>query len=50
MTKVVCERRDCKHWVDGVCSQEKIEVKERTVTPTEELAVCKTYVVIAGVC
>ncbi|MGB9134068.1 MAG: DUF1540 domain-containing protein [Candidatus Bathyarchaeia archaeon] len=50
MTKVVCERRDCKHWVDGECSQKKIEIKERTLTPDEELAVCKTYAAVAGVC
>jgi hypothetical protein len=50
MTKVVCERRDCMHWVDGECSEKKIEVKERTATPTEELAVCMTYTVVAGVC
>jgi hypothetical protein len=50
MTKVLCERRDCKHWVDGECSQKKIEIKERTFPPDEEIAVCKTYEMVAGVC
>lgn len=50
MTKVNCERRDCKHWVDNECSQAEIEVKERTVPPDEEIAICKTYKMLAGVC
>jgi hypothetical protein len=50
MTKVVCERRDCKHCVDGECSLEIIEVREKTVPPNEELAVCRTYEAVAGVC
>jgi len=50
MTRVICERRDCKHWVDGECAQEKIEIKERTIPPNEELAFCKTYEMVAGVC
>jgi hypothetical protein len=50
MTKVICERRDCKFWVDGECSKEKIEIEERTVTPNEEVALCRTYEMTAGVC
>ena len=50
MTEVMCERRDCKYWVDGECSQKRIEVKERTFPPDEEIAVCKTYEMVAGVC
>lgn len=50
MAKVVCERRDCKHWVEGECSKEEIEVKERTISPDEELAVCSSYEIVAGVC
>jgi len=50
MTKVICERRDCKHWVDGECSQKKIEIKERTFPPDEEIAVCKTYKMLVGIC
>lgn len=50
MTKVICERRDCQDWVDGECAKEEITVKERTVPPEEEAAVCSTYKVVAGVC
>ena len=50
MTKVVCDRRDCKHWVDGECSKEEIAVKERTVSADEEIAVCSTYEMVAGLC
>ncbi|UCB61449.1 MAG: hypothetical protein JSW72_05240 [Candidatus Bathyarchaeota archaeon] len=50
MTKVICERGDCKHCVDGECSQNTIEVKERTFPPEEEIAVCKTYEMVSGVC
>lgn len=50
VTRVMCERRDCKHWVDGECSQNKIEITERTILPDEEIAVCKTYEMAAGVC
>ncbi|UCH32190.1 MAG: hypothetical protein JSV05_02030 [Candidatus Bathyarchaeota archaeon] len=50
MTKIICERRDCKYCVDSECSQNKIEIEERTYPPDEEIAVCKTFKVIAGVC
>ncbi|UCE96339.1 MAG: DUF1540 domain-containing protein [Candidatus Bathyarchaeota archaeon] len=50
MTEVTCERRDCKHWVDGVCATKKIKIKERTIPPDEEIAYCKTYVMVSGVC
>jgi len=50
LTKVMCERRDCKNWVDGECSQKIIEIQERTVPPDEEIAICKTYAMVAGVC
>ena len=50
MTKVVCERRDCKHFVDGECSRKQIIVIERTLSSDEEIALCKTYEMIAGVC
>jgi hypothetical protein len=50
VTKVVCERQDCKHWVDGECSQNRIEIKERTIPPDEEIALCQTYEAVSGVC
>ncbi|UCE16040.1 MAG: hypothetical protein JSV12_09375 [Candidatus Bathyarchaeota archaeon] len=50
MTKVICERRDCKHWIDSECSRKEIEVKEKTVSLEEEIAVCSTYEILAGVC
>jgi hypothetical protein len=50
MTKVICERGDCKHWVDGECSKKEIKVTERTIQPEEELAVCNSYEIVAGVC
>jgi hypothetical protein len=50
MTQVMCDRRDCKHWVDGECSKEKIQVIERTVTQDEEIAICSTYEMVAGLC
>lgn len=50
MTKVICERRDCEHWVEGECSQEKIEIKEKTISPNEEVAFCETYKMVAGAC
>jgi hypothetical protein len=50
LTKISCERRDCKHCVDGECSRGKIEIKERTVPPDEEIAVCNTFEIVAGVC
>jgi hypothetical protein len=36
--------------VEGECSKEEIEVKERTISPDEELAVCSSYEIVAGVC
>ncbi|UCD96499.1 MAG: DUF1540 domain-containing protein [Candidatus Bathyarchaeota archaeon] len=50
MTKITCERRDCKHWVDDECSLQKIVVKERTISDDEEVAVCSTFEIVTGVC
>jgi hypothetical protein len=49
LTKIICDRRDCKHWVDGECSKEEIKVEERTASE-EELAVCVTYEIVAAFC
>jgi hypothetical protein len=50
VTKVLCERMDCKHWVDGECAKKEIEVKERTIPPDEEVAVCSAYKIVAAFC
>ena len=50
VTKVLCERMDCKHWVDGECAKKEIEVKERTIPPDEEVAVCSAYEIVAAFC
>ena len=50
LTKINCKRRDCKHWIDGECSKKEIEVIERTIPPEEEIAVCKAYEKMVGVC
>ena len=50
LTKVICERMDCKHWVDGECAKKEIEVKERMIPPEEEVAVCNAYEIIAAFC
>jgi hypothetical protein len=36
--------------VDGECSKKEIEVKEKTLSSKEELAICSTYEMVAGVC
>jgi len=36
--------------MDGECSKKEIEVKERTISLEEEIAVCTTYELLAGVC
>jgi len=50
MTKVSCDRQDCKHWVSGECSKEAIEIAERTIPPNEEIAYCKNYEIVKGTC
>jgi hypothetical protein len=50
VTKVLCERMDCKHWVNGECAKKEIEVKERTIPPDEEVAVCSAYEIVAAFC
>jgi hypothetical protein len=49
LTQIICNRRDCKNWVDGECSKEEIKVEERT-TSEEEFAVCTTYEMVAAFC
>jgi hypothetical protein len=49
LTKIVCDRRDCKHWVDGECSMKEVKVEEHTASE-EELAVCVTYEMVAAFC
>jgi hypothetical protein len=41
---------DCKHWVDGECANKEIEIKERTINPNEELAICSNYKIVAAFC
>jgi len=50
VTKVLCERMDCKHWVDGECAKKEIKIKERTIPPEEEIAVCSAYEKVAAFC
>jgi hypothetical protein len=50
VTKVLCERMECKRWVDGECAKKEIEVKERTIPPDEEVAVCSAYETVAAFC
>ena len=50
MIKVLCERMDCKHWVDGECAKKEIEIKERTIPQEEEIAVCSAYKIVAAFC
>jgi hypothetical protein len=50
VTKVLCERMDCKHWVDGECDKKEIEVKERAIPPDEEVAICSAYEIVAAFC
>jgi hypothetical protein len=49
LTKIICDRRDCKNWVDGECSKEEVKVEERTISD-EELAICATYEMVAAFC
>jgi hypothetical protein len=50
MTKVLCERMDCKHWIDSECGLEKIKIKERTISADDELAVCSNYKILPAYC
>ena len=50
MTKVLCERMDCKHYVDGECAKKEIKIKERTIPPKEEVAICSAYEIVAAFC
>ena len=49
LTKIVCDRRDCKHWFYGECSTEEVKVEEYTASE-EELAVWVTYEMAAAFC
>gem|GEM_PF-4943801 len=48
MTKVIIERRDCKHWVEGQCLQEKIEIKEKTIFPKRGSSLQETFKMVAA--
>ena len=48
LTKIICDRRDCKNWVDGECSKEEVKVEERTIS--DEVAICATYEMVAAFC
>ena len=50
MTKVLCERMDCKHWIDGECGLEQIKIKERTISADDELAICSNYKILPAYC
>jgi hypothetical protein len=50
MTKVLCGRMDCKHWIDGECANEVIQIKEKTISPDVELAICSNYKIIPAFC
>ncbi|MCK4633339.1 hypothetical protein KAT42_00780 [Candidatus Bathyarchaeota archaeon] len=50
MTKVIIERRDCKHCVEGEYLQEKIEIKERTIFPKRGSSLLETFEMVAGAC
>jgi hypothetical protein len=50
VTKVDCDRQDCKHWVDNECSLKKIKIREKTLPSEEEIAICETYEMFAGAC
>jgi len=46
----LCERMDCKHWIDGECVNVTIQIKERTISEDQELAVCSNYEIIPAFC
>ena len=50
MTNVLCERMDCKRWWTGNAQKNEIKIKERTIPPEEEVAVCSAYEIVAAFC